>query len=520
MNFASTQKEIRTLDNISNLSRGVVISPDAKKLLSSGNKGVFDIWNIVDNKKLFTIYGDYHINSIAITPDGNKIIADDNSDSIVIFDLTSRKEICRFKSHSGTVNSITISSNGKQIITAGNNGLVKVWDLEMVIEKEQIDFLNMRLKILSTLEPIVGQVTQLQNPTIFSLIDKLIPNAYKNNLITAIKITPNGKHVISGDQAGQIKLWNLESGKQLSSFHGHIYEDIEDILITPNGKQFISVTSEISIKVWNFHQKKAVYTLNDRLERTSAYLVTPDSKKLIYLNNEKNIKVVNLETGKVNIVIEDVEPSMSVNSGVTPDGKQLIAHSRSDNSIKIWDLDTGKKLKTIYFKSKPFLITPDGINILIIENENEINILDLKTGEQNKTIHMEDTYSFFGGQIAQFMTSNGEKKCKVFSTFGKSLDTNAHHITKVLDLETGETLTLQDFLVSENTIAETKNNKKIICGNNGSTLKICNLENGECLASFTADNPIFSYALSPDGTKIVAGDSVGKIHFLNLENLS
>ncbi len=49
------------------------------------------------------------------------------------------------------------------------------------------------------------------------------------------------------------------------------------------------------------------------------------------------------------------------------------------------------------------------------------------------------------------------------------------------------------------------------------TLQLWDLEQGDLLEIYTADAAIWAVAITPDGQKIVAGDTLGQLHFFALE---
>ncbi len=51
------------------------------------------------------------------------------------------------------------------------------------------------------------------------------------------------------------------------------------------------------------------------------------------------------------------------------------------------------------------------------------------------------------------------------------------------------------------------------------TLKVWDLESGQTVAILAGDVSIHACAVGPDGRTIVAGDTLGRVHFLRLENL-
>jgi WD40 repeat protein len=61
----------------------------------------------------------------------------------------------------------------------------------------------------------------------------------------------------------------------------------------------------------------------------------------------------------------------------------------------------------------------------------------------------------------------------------------------------------------------TLDGKRVISGSRDKTLKVWDLETGAVLAEFTADGQNCACAISADGKTIVAGDWLGRVHFLS-----
>jgi WD40 repeat protein len=66
-------------------------------------------------------------------------------------------------------------------------------------------------------------------------------------------------------------------------------------------------------------------------------------------------------------------------------------------------------------------------------------------------------------------------------------------------------------------VAVTPDGKRAVSASDDWTLKVWDLETGKVVAAFTADAPLLSCAVGPDGRVIVAGDESGRVHFLSLE---
>ncbi len=150
---------------------------------------------------------------------------------------------------------------------------------------------------------------------------------------------------------------------------------------------------------------------------------------------------------------------------VTGDGKQAISAS-SDNTLKVWDLATGEQLRTL--------------------NGHSISV------------------------TAVAVTADGKQA--ISASYDKTL--------RVWDLATGEQLsTLNGHSDSVTAVAVTADGKQLICASSDNTLQLLNLETVEVIASFTGDSSIYCCAVAPDGVTIVAGEALGRVHFLRLEGM-
>jgi WD40 repeat protein len=88
---------------------------------------------------------------------------------------------------------------------------------------------------------------------------------------------------------------------------------------------------------------------------------------------------------------------------------------------------------------------------------------------------------------------------------------------KVWNLATGEeerTLTGHGDIVDAG--AMSRDGQRLV-SSSSTTLKVWNLATGEEIASFTADAALLCCAIAPDGVMVVAGDDLGRVHFLRLE---
>jgi WD40 repeat protein len=68
-----------------------------------------------------------------------------------------------------------------------------------------------------------------------------------------LSFTPDGKFVITGDDKGELQVWDVATGKSGPSLT--IGDTIQDILVSPDGSSFVAVTDTWLHRIEIFHQQ-------------------------------------------------------------------------------------------------------------------------------------------------------------------------------------------------------------------------------------------------------------------------
>ena len=64
----------------------------------------------------------------------------------------------------------------------------------------------------------------------------------------------------------------------------------------------------------------------------------------------------------------------------------------------------------------------------------------------------------------------------------------------------------------------TPDGNRAVSASDDKTLKVWDLDSGAVVVIFAADGSVLTCTVAPDGVTIVAGDALGRVHFLRLEN--
>lgn len=67
--------------------------------------------------------------------------------------------------------------------------------------------------------------------------------------VTAIALSPDGKKVASGSSDGAVKLWNIDTGKVIKTWTGHIKE-VRSVSWSSDGGRVLSGSHDGTFRVW------------------------------------------------------------------------------------------------------------------------------------------------------------------------------------------------------------------------------------------------------------------------------
>jgi WD40 repeat protein len=291
----------------------VALSPDGKKIVTGGGDETARIWDAETQKELHVLKGHRDaVASVAFSPDGKKVIT--VAAGIVRFwDTESGKEMQNLEGHKDVgshVSVVAFSSDGKKILTACFDKFARIWDAESLKE-----------------------IQKKEHPEYF--------NTAANS--------PDGKHIVTGCGAftDSVRIWNAESGKELHKFGNNA----TSIAFSPDGKQFlVAYLHTKAFCIYDTESGKELHKQAVQVNRVTNFLrfgehtnwvnsaaFSPDGKKIVTGDYEGNIQIWSADLKeKLRTWQGHRGPVDSV--AFSSDGKKIISASIEHGTARIWDL--------------------------------------------------------------------------------------------------------------------------------------------------------------------------------------
>jgi WD40 repeat protein len=465
---------------------------------------------------------DFFVNTIAITPDGTKMVS--GSQSLIVWDMKTGTILNTITGHNKSVNAVVITSDGKQIVSGSTDSTIKIWNIE---SGKNIDtFIGHQSSIRAiAITPDGKNLVSASHDTTLKVWDLqtgecLCTCIEHQKSVSVLAIHPDGDKVISGDDDKRLIVWNLKDGKLLRDikyFEGYLYA----IAITNYGISFTGDEKKLLVatrvaerdnpfEVCDISTGQVLKNLTDETwlgTWITRVAITPDETKVVAASKDRNgIKILDLRTG-IPLGSFEAHYGQDVTAlAITPDGKQLVTGAWK--TIKIWDLTLIQKR----IKSKSIIkhrssvqavaITPDGKQAISGDGNGTIIIWDIDSQKPLKTLP-----GGYNGIKAIAVTPDGQKFVSTFVSGEGSYKGvqiwNFHNTKKLFGNCRAEK--------EVETVAITPDSKYIVSAVYNSII-IWDLESQNIFRELydPALRPITSVVITPDGKYIIAG-TVGNL---------
>jgi len=288
---------------------------------------------------------------MAFSPDGRLLASGSEDNAIRLWEVETGSMVRKLSGHTGNVRSVAFSPDGRflasgscrEIKYGGNcyQGEVKLWDIE------------------------TGRTVYTRRT--------------HKDWVYSVVFSPDGRLLASGScgrhpgltcDQGEIKLWEVATGREVRTLEGHIGV-VRSVAFSPDGRLLASAggTWDNTIRLWEVTTGREVRTLRGYSTLRSVAF-SPDGHLIAFGHCEKHkygkciqgeIKLCEVASGRELRTLEG-HTKWVESVAFSPDGK-LLASGSGDNMIKLWDVATGQELRTLRGHTDPVwsvAFSPDG----------------------------------------------------------------------------------------------------------------------------------------------------------------
>lgn len=245
------------LPGLSMRINSLAFSPDGTVLAAVGGDparmGELQIWNVKERKLLHSaVASNDTFFGVSFSPDGRKIAFAGADKSIRIYDAATGKEIRRADHHEDWVFATVFGIDGKRIVSVSRDRAAKLTDVETGRFIENVNLLKEPLTALAR-HPRrdwiaiggaerIPYLYRMDRPRAMRIADDstLIRKFEKmDGPILALAISSDGQWLAAGAEAGEVRIYNTETGTVAAHCKGH-EDGIYALQFHPDGKRLFT----------------------------------------------------------------------------------------------------------------------------------------------------------------------------------------------------------------------------------------------------------------------------------------
>lgn len=393
------------------------------------------------------------VNSVAFSPDGNRVLSGSFDTTVKLWDAATGGLIRTFMGHSSLVNSVAFSADGTRIVSGSTDQTIKVWDATTG-------------RVLRTLSGHTSDVL-------------------------SVAFSPDGARVASGSKDRTVKLWNAATGALIRTIEGHS-STVNSVTFSPDGTQILSAGDDQAVKLWSVATGALVRSFLGHSAGVGSVAFSPDGTKALSSSNDKTIKLWDVVAGSV------IRTFMGGGGPValSPDGTRVVSSSLDE--IEIRDALTGALLRTV--KDDDFVtsvaFSPDGARVLSGHHDAGPKLRDAATGTLIRA---------FEGRAAAVSS------VAISPDGARLLSGSYDNKLRLWDAASGRLLRNFDGpFVGVEAVAYSPDGTRVLSGNSNpdNTIKMLNAATGALIRTFEGHSgSVRSLTFSPDGTRVLSGSN-------------
>jgi WD40 repeat protein len=239
--------------------------------------------------------------------------------------------------------------DGKRALSGGSDGVARLWTVDTAKEIRAFPALKPGEK------PNPASVAAAARERAM-LMQKsgAVTSPATATAVLCIAVSPGGKRFAAGSADRTLKLWEVETGKEIRQFTGH-GNGVCSVAFSPDGKKILSGcegpfqgdnapnTTNRSIRLFDADTGKLIRTFDGHKGGIPGLAFSPDGNQFVSCGEDNTVRLWDVQTKK------EIRRFQGHSAGVlcvtfSLDGRRILTGSR-DRTLRMWNVATGQELR-------------------------------------------------------------------------------------------------------------------------------------------------------------------------------
>lgn len=244
----------------------LAFSPDGTKL-AVGDGGNIKLWEVSTEIHITTLTEHTGLVwSVAFSPDGTKLASGSNDKTVKLWDAMTGKNIATLTGHTDDVESVAFSRDGRKLASGSRDKTVKLWD---VLTGKNIATLGDK-DSAAAVSRILRSMTR-SGP-------KSIGHTAR---VSSVAFSPDGTKLVSGSVEGTLKLWEVKTGRDITTLQGRGDGLYTSVAFSPDDALIAQASGAVgTVELWDVSTEKIINTITGHTGSVYSVAFGPDSTKL------------------------------------------------------------------------------------------------------------------------------------------------------------------------------------------------------------------------------------------------
>lgn len=277
-----------------------------------------------------------------------------------------------------------------------------------------------KIKLLLEKLDVENKKPWLRTRTSFLDPISILESTLKGNLgsIKSLAITPDGKYALSSSNLRELKIWDIDAGKELKIELKNQPDFVCNLLIFSDVSGFFCISD------------KCIFSVDLKTGRGTGLVDYPQLITNIALSSDGKLAAISAIDKSNTLILWDIEnknediigkhPDYISAIAITPDGSRVVSGS-SDGTLILWDL-AGKERNEMCLdghkaRINAIMITPDGSRALSGSSDGTLIIWDLKNKSKKPLSgHISSVNAIALAKDGKIAMSASEEYLKIWDT--------------------------------------------------------------------------------------------------------